>query len=437
MSRPVANFLLAQVLVAGVVIAALFLNSGPAIVAGGQFTPTPTGTVFPTPTPTVTPTPTPTPTVTPTPTPTPGPGPTAVNDTYSTPYGVTLTVAAAGVLGNDLPNGGGALSATLVSAPAFGTLTLNATGAFTYVPTCVGVHTFTYRAANTLGSSNVATAAITVQASGGVQPPCGLYVAAVSGNNVTLRWDRPAIGPVPTGFQVAGGVVPGQTLAAIPTASRFPIFSLVAPTGSFFVRTTSLDGALSSVPSNEVPLHVNVPVPPSAPADLVGLANGAGLTLAWRNTFGGAPPTSLQLDVTGSIVATLPLGVTDAFTYPAVPPGTYTFRLRAANAAGVSVASDPVTLAFPAACGGAPNPPSRFLAFNNGTAVTVVWDPAPTGHAPTGYVLEVSGAFSGAFPTSSRTLSGTVGPGTYGLRVQALNACGASAFTAVQSITVP
>ena len=441
MSRPVANFLLAQVLVAGVVIAALFLNSGPAIVAGGQFTPTPTGTVFPTPTPTVTPTPTatPTPTVTPTPTPTPtpGPGPTAVNDTYATPYGVTLTVAAAGVLGNDLPNGGGTMSATLVAAPAFGSLSLNANGGFTYVPTCVGVHTFTYRAANTLGVSNVATAAITLPAAGGVQPQCGLYVASVSGNNVTLRWDRPAIGPVPTGFQVAGGVAPGQTLAAIPTGSRFPIFSLVAPTGSFFVRTNSFDGALASVPSNEVPLHVNVPVPPSAPADLVGLANGAGLTLAWRNTFGGAPASSLLLDVTGSIATTLPLGVTDGFAYPTVPPGTYTFRLRAANAAGVSAASNPVTLSFPTACSGAPNPPSRFLAYNVGNVVTVVWEPAPSGSAPTGYVLEVSGAFSGAFPTAARTLSGTVGAGTYSLRVRALNACGASAFTAAQSITVP
>jgi hypothetical protein len=172
--------------------------------------------------------------------------------------------------------------------------------------------------------------------------------ASVSGNNVTLRWDRPAIGPVPTGFQVAGGVAPGQTLAAIPTGSRFPIFSLVAPTGSFFVRTNSFDGALASVASNEVPLHVNVPVPPSAPGDLVGLANGSGLTLAWRNTFGGAPPSSLLLDVTGSIATTLPLGVTDGFAYPTVPPGTYTFRLRAANAAGVSAASNPVTLSFPA-----------------------------------------------------------------------------------------
>ena len=120
-----------------------------------------------------------------------------------------------------------------------------------------------------------------------------------------------------------------------------------------------------------------------------------------------------------------------------VPPGTYTFRLRAANAAGVSAASNPVTLSFPTACSGAPNPPSRFLAYNVGNVVTVVWEPAPSGSAPTGYVLEVSGAFSGAFPTAARTLSGTVGAGTYSLRVRALNACGASAFTAAQSITVP
>lgn len=441
MSRPVASFLLAQVLVAGVVVAALFLGSGPSIVAGGQFTPTPTGTVFPTPTvtPTPFPPPTPTPGVTPTPTatPTPGPGPTAFDDTYATPYRITLSVAAPGVLANDSPNGGGALTAQLVSAPAYGTLTLNANGGFTYVPTCVGAHTFTYRASNTFGASNVATATITVQAGGAVQPPCDLYVASVSGNNVTLRWERPSIGPVPTGFQVEGGVTPGQTLAAIPTGNPYPIFSFAAPSGSFFVRTGSFDGALLSVASNEVPLHVNVPVPPSPPASLVGLANGSALTLAWRNTFGGAPPTSLLLDVSGAIAATLPLGLTDAFSFPAVPPGTYTFRLRASNAAGVSAVSNAVTLSFPGACSGAPNPPSHFLAYATGSTVTVLWDPPATGSAPTSYLLGVTGAFTGTFPTTGRTLSGAVGAGTYGLSVRAANACGTSAATAVQTITVP
>lgn len=435
MSRPVASFLLAQVLVAGVVVAALFLGSGPAIVAGGQPTPTPTSTVFPTPTPSATPTPT----VTPTPTavPTPGPGPTAVADSYSTPYGVTLNVAAPGVLGNDLPNGGGAMAASLVAAPVYGALTLDGNGGFSYAPLCSGTHTFTYQATNSLGASNIAMVSILVQAPGSVQPPCGLYVSSVVGNAVSLRWNDPGLGPAPTGFLLQGGVAPGQVLASLPTNSPYQIYSFTAPTGSFFVRMLSLDGAVTSVASNEVPLHVNVPVPPSPPASLIGLVNGSSLSLAWRNTFGGGAPTSLLLDVTGTVAATLPLGVTDTFSFAGVPPGTYTMRLRATNAGGASASSNAVTLTFPGACSGAPAPPSGFLGYSLGQTLYTIWNAPQSGAAPTSYLLDVTGAFAGSFPTTGRALSGTVVPGTYNLSVRAVNACGVSAPSAVNTVTIP
>jgi hypothetical protein len=65
------------------------------------------------------------------------------------------------------------------------------------------------------------------------------------------------------------------------------------------------------------------------------------------------------------------------------------------------------------------------------------WDPAATGPAPTGFVIAVTGAFNGAVPLSARTISATVGPGTYNLAVLATNACGASVPTTVQTVTVP
>ncbi|MGE0462755.1 MAG: Ig-like domain-containing protein [Vicinamibacterales bacterium] len=425
MSRPLASFVLAQVLLGGVVVATLFLGSDPAIVARGQITPTPTGTVTPpvTPSPTVTPTPT--------------PGPVAVNDTYSTAYGTTLTVPAPGVLANDVPNGGGALTAQLLSSPAYGALTFDTNGGFTYVPTCVGTHSFTYQASNMAGASAVATVSISVQAPGSVQPPCGLYVSSVAGDTVTLRWERPASGPVPTGYVLEGGLNPGELLASIPTNSPYPIYRFIAPTGSFFIRMTALDGGTRSVESNEVPLHVNVPVRPSPPASLVGLGNGSAITLAWRNTFGGGPPTSLLLDVTGAATTTIPLALTDAFTFDAVPPGTYTVALRAANAAGPSAPSNALTLTFPATCTGVPNPPTALLGYLTGSFATALWEPPPSGPAPTGYILDVSGTFVGSFQTSGRSLGANVGTGTYDLAVRAVNPCGISAPSPVSSITVP
>ena len=93
--------------------------------------------------------------------------PTSVNDTYSTAWATTLTVAAPGVLSNDSTNGGGAMTAGIVTPPTLGTVTLATSGGFTFTPVTAGVATFTYRAQNTSGVGNTATVSITV----GAQPP--------------------------------------------------------------------------------------------------------------------------------------------------------------------------------------------------------------------------------------------------------------------------
>ncbi|MBI3245681.1 MAG: VCBS repeat-containing protein [Deltaproteobacteria bacterium] len=61
--------------------------------------------------------------------------PTAVDDSYEAEMGKTLTVPARGILANDTdPNQGNTLSATLVSPPSNGDLSLNPDGSFAYTP---------------------------------------------------------------------------------------------------------------------------------------------------------------------------------------------------------------------------------------------------------------------------------------------------------------
>jgi hypothetical protein len=119
-----------------------------------------------------------------------------------------------------------------------------------------------------------------------------------------------------------------------------------------------------------------------------------------------------------------------------VPAGTYTLTVRATNLAGSSAASNPVTLTFPGPCSGPPPTPPDFLAYRIGNTIVVLWDIAPGGPAPTGYVLHVTGAIAGSFPTTGRAMRGVVGPGTYNLSVTAFNACGVSAPTPVQTVIV-
>ena len=90
--------------------------------------------------------------------------PIAANDAYTTNEDTTLTVPAAGVLGNDTDVDGPSLSAILVSGPAHGSLALNADGSFTYTPTADynGPDSFSYTANDGSADSNIATVHITI-----------------------------------------------------------------------------------------------------------------------------------------------------------------------------------------------------------------------------------------------------------------------------------
>lgn len=267
--------------------------------------------------------------------------------------------------------------------------------------------------------------------------PAGLTVWSVAGDTVTLRWSSPAFGPAPTAHVVEGGVNPGEVLASLRTGSASPIFTLRAPSGAFYVRVRALNGPTVGPASNQIRIFVNVPQPPSAPVGFTGAVSGRSVALTWRTSYEGGAPTGVALDVSGSIVATLPLGLAESVAFDDVPAGTYTLALRAVNAAGASVPSNAVTLTIPGACSGVPAPPSDFLAYRDGRRLTVLWNPAPAGPATQGYVLAVSGPLSAAVSTAERTLSGLVGPGTYSLTVAGTNACGQGAPTTAQVVIVP
>ena len=90
----------------------------------------------------------------------------AVADSYSTPEGTAKVVAAPGVLGNDTDADSDPLTAVLVSDVSHGTLSLAASGGFTYTPTggYSGPDSFTYKANDGTADSNTVTVSLTVTA---------------------------------------------------------------------------------------------------------------------------------------------------------------------------------------------------------------------------------------------------------------------------------
>lgn len=266
--------------------------------------------------------------------------------------------------------------------------------------------------------------------------PTGLTVQSVVGNTVTLQWNPPTSAAA-TGYVLQGGIAPGQTIASLPTGGTATTFSFAAPTGAFYLRVLAQTANGPSAPSNEVQAYVNVPAPPTAPMNLLGVASGGALALSWKNTAGGGTPANLMLDVSGALSASLPLSVSESFTFPSVPPGTYQFAVRAINTSGSSLASSPVTLTFPGTCPGAAQAPVNLAVAKSGNVLSLSWDPPTTGPAVTSYVLNVSGAITLPLPLTTRSVSGAVPAGAYTLTVTAVSPCGASAPSAAQSISVP
>lgn len=292
------------------------------------------------------------------------------------------------------------------------------------------------RAINTAGDGGV-SARVNAITGAGLDTPSGLVTTSVSGNLVTLEWAPPEVGLVPTAYVIEGGISPGETLASLPTGGAAPRFTFVAPTGAFYVRVHAVADGARSGPSNEILLVVNPSAPPSAPAGLLGLVNGAGLALSWTNTFVGGAATSLWLTVDGSVTTVLRVPMGETFTYPNVPAGTYTIAVVAANAAGVSPPSNAVTLAFPGPCSGSPHAPTGVRAWRDGSIVSLSWTPPSDGPAVNHYVVRVSGAYIGSFTTTGRALSGAAAPGTYILDVAAANACGTGAASVGQTVIIP
>jgi hypothetical protein len=81
--------------------------------------------------------------------------------------------------------------------------------------------------------------------------------------------------------------------------------------------------------------------------------------------------------------------------------------------------------------------PTRVVAQRFERTIVVTWEPPASGGAVTHYWMNVGGSLLGAFPTNDRTLTGTVGPGSYTVSVAGANTCGMSAGSGPQTVVVP
>lgn len=292
---------------------------------------------------------------------------------------------------------------------------------------------FTIRAINAAGPGEYSSQVFDVLPA----PPTGFVTTSVAGRTASFAWVAPPNLPPGCSYDLEGGVLPGQTLAVLSTFSAATSLTAIAPSGVYYLRLRTFCFGLRSAPSNELRVAVDVAEAPSAPAHLLGLVDGATLSLSWTATFEGGVPAALWIQVSGDVTGAAPIPVGETFSMTGVPPGTYTLQLVAVNAAGASAPSNAVTLTFPGACSGPPATPAGLWATASGPTVTAMWQPPTQGAALTHYVLAATGSYAGAVATPLRQVSGNLPPGTYTFTVAAANACGTSPATAGQTVVVP
>jgi VCBS repeat-containing protein len=164
--------------------------------------------------------------------------PVAANDAYATNENTTLNVAAQGVLSNDTDADGDTLTASKVSNPSHGSVTLNSNGSFAYIPDSgyTGTDSFTYRAND--GQANSNTATVTINVDGGTNN------APVALNNTYSTDEDTALNVATPGVLGNDTDADGDPLTAIKVSNPSHGWVTLNSNGSFtYTPTTNYNGS--------------------------------------------------------------------------------------------------------------------------------------------------------------------------------------------------
>jgi hypothetical protein len=369
--------------------------------------------------------------------------PTTVDDAHSTRLNTPLNVGAPGVLANDNSNGGGAMTAVLVSNVSSGVLTLAANGGFAYTPLAgfVGTDTFSYRAVTSLGNGNVATVRITVDPA---PPPTTVNDAHSTPFNTPLNIAAPGV----LANDNANG---GGAMTAVPVSTvSNGVLALAGNGGVVYTPNAGFTGTdtftyravTTSAQGNVATVTVAVGQPTTVrpPTGLrVVSVVGNSVTLRWDSAPTGPLATDHRIEGginPGEVIAGLNTGSAyPVFTFMA-PNGAFYIRAHALRSGDKSAASNEVRLFV-----NVPQPPSAptsLLGVVNGSSLGLAWINTFAGGVPTAIALDVAGAGSIPLPGQTDRFEITDVPaGTYTLSVRAINAAGASGPSSPVTLTIP
>jgi glucose/arabinose dehydrogenase len=186
---------------------------------------------------------------------------------------------------------------------------------------------------------------------------------------------------------------------------------------------------------------------PGAPQSLAASVTAGTVTLSWVPPAGassihleaGSAPGAANLAIASAA------GTQTSMTFTDVPAGNYYVRVRAASGSALSGPSNEIVVMVgaPPGCTEAPSAPAALVATVNGASVTVAWSIRPNSQPAVQYAIEVGDASGWSnlalinVPGIDTRFTAQTPPGTYFVRVRALNACGTSSGSNEVVVRVP
>ena len=266
-------------------------------------------------------------------------------------------------------------------------------------------------------------------------------VATASGSGVVLTWIGPR-GAAPVRYAISGGRAPHtSTLPVIVTADASNRYTIPAlPPGSYFFTVFAVLADGLSPPSNEAAVAAAGSWAASGPpSGALAVIEGGFITATWTPAPGVGALYEVEIGRGPGQAGAAVLATTKpSVTYRADAATSY-LRVRSVRGATVSAPSNDVSVSAATVCAAAPLDPVLLPPSTTNGETTISWLPAGGSRADY-YRVDGDGP-SG--PTTKTTLgAGTsltadLEPGTYSIRVTAINACGASAASNAFSFTLP
>jgi len=267
---------------------------------------------------------------------TPNVAPTATDDAFAVAQGGTLTIVAPGVLGNDADTEGNALSASVVSGPTRGTLTLGTDGSFIYVHggSSTETDTFTYLANDGQDDSNVATVTITINAVN-TAPTANADGPYATSQNLPLTIPAPGIlgndtDPESDVLTPILDTAPANGLLTLNDDGSFTYIPAAGYFGPDSFTYFAFDGSLQSATAATVSITVNPNAVPVANADSYAVNEDASLSVP---ALTGVLSNDTDADPGDTLTAVLVSGPANASSFTLNADGSFNYTPNA-NYAG-------------------------------------------------------------------------------------------------------